>query len=162
MFAKLSKFQEKITWSVINNPVHVSWQAFSRGNAAASSPHEAAPLTRRTHQVRHCTPQNRTGRYPRRSRVYPLVSFRRHPPCIRRKHGFSFHPRTKSCIVTPVVSQLRQSYLIKSSRGRFPSTRHRQVLIKLFLLLRLWEGIYNLASLRALSEPQNRYQDLTN
>lgn len=52
---------------------------------------------------------------------------------------------TKSCIVTPVVSQLGQSYLIKSSRGwppflyflsSFPRTTF-QVPIKLFLLLRL-------------------------
>lgn len=82
----------------------------------------------------------------------PLVSFRRHlpSPCLsslhlHRERGFSFHPRTKSRIVTPVVSQLGQSYLIKSSRGRSPSfllslslalLLLHQVLIKLFLLLR--------------------------
>lgn len=125
------------------------------------------PRTKRrpplTHRARCCTPRNRTGRYPRRSRVYSLVSFHRcHPSTLSlyRKYEFSFHPRTKSRIVTPVVSQLGQSYLIKSSRGRpflpylsfYPSSLPLQVLIKLFLLLRL--EVFIISRRSALS--QNR------
>lgn len=115
----------------------VNWRFLAPRNTPASSSaamarkeeafHPGAPLTQRTHQVRHCTPRNRTGWYPRRSRVCPLVS----PPLRLPPWPFvgrgptptvgstdSFHPRTKSRIVTRVVSQLGQSYLIKSSRGR--------------------------------------------
>jgi len=117
------------------------------------------------------------GRYPRWSRVWPfslIPPSPPHPNTRYREHGFSFHPRTKSRIVTPVVSQLGQSYLIKSSRGRFSSLPFPssfpllalplflQVLIKLFLLLRLRRVFIISRSFRAHSEPQNRYQDLTN
>lgn len=133
---------------------------FARGNATASSSHEKEAASHASSPPLYTTEQDRT--VPKKvacllSLVPPLPPF---TLSLYRKYEFSFHPRTKSRIVTPVVSQLGQSYLIKSSRGRpflpylsfYPSSLPLQVLIKLFLLLRL--EVFIISRRSALS--QNR------
>lgn len=143
------------------------------------SPLSRAPLTQRTHQVRRCTPRNKTGWYPRRSRVCPLVSSLPYLPLAlypsrtytySRRHGFlspshEVTYRDARCFTTWV--KLSHQVVTRTPRSLpFALSRPPRalVLIKLFLLLRLTRSaarcIYNLGEpLRALSEPQNRYRE---
>lgn len=94
---------------------------FARGNAAVSFSHEKkAAFHAPNSSSLYITEQDRTVSKKVACLLLSLVPLLPSPFTLSlyRKYEFSFHPRAKSRIVTPVVSQLGQSYLIKSSRGR--------------------------------------------